>query len=299
VARAKRTDRAEARRRYRAQLAAEDAGGEVDAEAAEVPAAASASRGRPAPRQPDRQAPPRSGMFYAFRAAFRPVNLREDLAQLPSLLRSRALLIPLLVTVVTAIVFRATSGREIVSVLLWQYFVFPPPIGAIFITGFFAQRASYLGGLIIGLVSALAFTLVVATAPAGFGSVGATPGTSPSPTASSPASAAASANPSPAASVGASPVASARASAAASAGASTAASAGASATPGPSASPAPTPVPPVDAASAAVQAFVISPIGGVVFASLAAWYRRFLKLANPNRAAGRPSANRGRPARRR
>ena len=291
MARAKRTDRAEARRRYRAQLAAEDAGGEVDAEAAEVPAAPPPSRGRPAPRQPDRQAPPRSGMFYAFRAAFRPANFREDLAYLPSLLRSRALLIPLLVTVVTAIVFRATSGREIVSVLLWQYFVFPPPIGAIFITGFFAKRASYLSGLIIGVVAALGFTLVVASAPAGFGAVATTPTASPSPTASSPATAAASTNSSPARS--------AAASAAASATASTAPSAAASATPGPSASPAPAPLEPVDPGSAAVQAFVISPIGGIVFASLAAWYRRFLKLANPNRGAARPQSNRGRPARRR
>jgi len=275
VARAKRTDRAAARRRYRAQLAAEDVGGEVEAEAAEVPAAAAPSRGRPAPRQPDRQAPPRSGMFYAFRAAFRPANFREDLAQLPSLLRSRALLIPLAVTVVTAIVFRATSGREIVSVLLWQYFVFPPPIGAIFITGFFAQRASYLNGLIIGLVAALAFTLVVASAPAGFGAVAVTPTASPSPAASSPASAGASANPSPAA------------------------SAAASAAANPSASPTPAPLEPIDPGSAAVQAFVLSPIGGIVFASLAAWYRRFLKLANPNRGAARPQSNRGRPARRR
>ena len=291
MARAKRTDRASARRRYRAQLAAEDAGGEVDAEAAEVPAAPPLSRGRPAPRQPDRQAPPRSGMFYAFRAAFHPVNFREDLAQLPSILRSRALLIPLAVTVVTAIVFRATSGKEIVSVLLWQYFVFPPPIGAIFITGFFAQRASYLCGLIIGVVAALAFTLVVASAPAGFGAVATTPTASPSPSASSPASAAASVN--------ASPVTSAAASAAASASGSAAPSAAASATPGPSASPTPVPLEPIDPASAAVQAFVISPIGGVVFASLAAWYRRFLKLANPNRGGARPQSNRGRPARRR
>ena len=296
MARAKRTDRAAARRRYRAQLAAEDAGGEVEAEAAEVPAAAAPSRGRPAPRQPDRQAAPRSGMFYAFRAAFHPVNLREDLAQLPTLLLSRALLIPLAVTVVTAIVFRATSGREIVSVLLWQYFVFPPPIGAIFITGFFAQRASYLNGLIIGLVAALAFTIVVASAPAGFGAVVTTPTASPSPAASSPASAAASANPSAATSPAGSRAGSAPASAAPSAAA---ASAAASATPGPSASPAPAPLEPIDAGSAAVQAFVISPIGGIVFASLAAWYRRFLKLANPNRGAARPQANRGRPARRR
>jgi hypothetical protein len=291
VARAKRTDRAEARRRYRAQLAAEDAGGEVDAEAAEDPAAAAPSRGRPAPRQPERQAPPRGGMSYAFRAAFHPVNFREDLAQLPSILRSRALLIPLAVTVATAIVFRATSGKEIVSVLLWQYFVFPPPIGAIFITGFFARRASYLNGLIIGLVAALAFTLVVASAPAGFGAVVTTPTASPSPAASSPASAAASANPSPATSPAASTAGTAPASAAS--------SAAASVTPGPSASPAPAPLEAIDPASAAAQAFVISPIGGIVFASLAAWYRRFLKLANPNRGAARPQSNRGRPARRR
>jgi hypothetical protein len=49
----------------------------------------------------------------------------------------------------------------------------------------------------------------------------------------------------------------------------------------------------------ATSALVISPIAGIFFAAAAAWYRRFLKLANPNRAAARPSSNRGKPARRR
>ena len=34
----------------------------------------------------------------------------------------------------------------------------------------------------------------------------------------------------------------------------------------------------------ALQGFLVAPIGAALFASAAAWYRRFLNLANPNRA---------------
>ena len=270
MARAKRSNRAEARRRYRAQIA-EQPDAETP-ETAERPLEPSA-RGPRAPRGPRPAAQPqRSGMRYAFRAAFREPNIREDIEHLPELLRSRAIFLPVLISVGTAVAIAATSGTDVISRLLAQYFLVPPPIGSIFIAGFFAPRASYLAGLIVGLVAAIALTVLIAVTPTvSTGVTGPAASASPS-AATSPAAG------SPSASASAAP----SASAAASASPSPAASAGAS----PAASGAGTPVTqnPADVAGFALLA---SPIAGIFFASAAAWYRRFLQLSNPNRAAAR------------
>jgi hypothetical protein len=281
VARAKRTNRAEARRRHRAQIA-EQANAETP-ESAEQPVEPSA-RGPRGPRGPRPAAEPqRSGMRYAFRAAFREPNLREDIEHLPELLRSRAILLPILISVGTAVAIAATSGTDVISRLLAQYFLVPPPIGSIFIAGFFAPRASYLAGLIVGLVAAIALTILIAVTPAVSPGV-ATPGASASPSAAtSPAAG------SPSASASAAP----SASPAASASASPAASAGAS----PEASGAGEPIT-QNPADVAGFALISSPIAGIFFASAAAWYRRFLQLSSPNRAAAR-GGQRGKPNNRR
>jgi hypothetical protein len=278
VARAKRTNRAEARRRYRAQVAEQANAETPDTPERPVEPSARGPRGpRPAPE------PQRSGMRYAFRAAFREPNLREDLEHLPELLRSRAILLPILISVGTAVAIAATSGTDVISRLLAQYFLVPPPIGSIFIAGFFAPRASYLAGLIVGLVAAIALTILIAVTPTVNPGV-ATPGASASPSA---ATSPAAGSPGAAASTSAAP------SAAASASTSPVASAGAS----PAASGAGEPITqnPADVAGFALLA---SPIAGIFFASAAAWYRRFLQLSNPNRAAAR-GAQRGKPNNRR
>src|SRR5438874_11546431 len=101
VARAKRTDRAEARRRYRATTAPqenleEDLEGDDSSSAATPAAGASRSRGTttgrgptsPTPRpstRPGDAAPQRPGITAAFRGAVRPVDVRSDLLYLPTL----------------------------------------------------------------------------------------------------------------------------------------------------------------------------------------------------------------------
>ena len=279
MARAKRTSRAEARRRYRAQVAEQ-----ANAQAPETAERPGEPSGR-GPRDPRPAASPqRSGMRYAFRAAFHPPNFGDDIAHLPELLRSRAVLIPILISVGTALAIAVTKGTDVISGLLAQYFLVTPPIGSIFIAGFFAPRASYLAGLIVGLVAALALTAVVVATPIANPTV--TPGASPSPSAA--ASAAGSASAAPSSSVAPSGSAS--------------ASLASSASPGASAAPSPAPsgagqvvANPVAVASAAL---VWSPLIGALFASAAAWYRRFLQLSNPNRAAQR-GAQRGKPNNRR
>lgn len=283
MARAKRTDRAEARRRYRAQLAAEN-GEELDPVEDPEPAATTRGPVRTSPRAAAAATPPqRPGIGNAFRAAFRPANFREDLAALPQLVRHRSVWLPALISIGTTAVLLVTGGSDFISALVYQYFIVTPPIGAIFLSGFLAPRASYLTGAIVGLVGAICLAvLVTAAANGGLGGFGA-PSSSPSPgvSASTAASPAASAAASPAASVSPAP--------------SPAASPQASPTPSGTGAPAT----PQELADTVAISFILSPLTGAFFGAAAAWYRRFLNLANPNRGARRPPPNRGKPARRR
>lgn len=238
MARAKRTDRAEARRRHRAAQGFTDA--ELDAaeasdEAADRPAAPARDRssGRSAPARAS--APPqRIGIGNAFRLAFRPLDLRGDLATFPRFApRSKALWVPILLTVAsTALVgvvgIGTTDLLSIVANFLFQYFVFTPAIGGVFIAGFLAPKASWLFGIVIGLVAALCFAVVVSAFPT---QVYATP---------------------------------------------------------PSRQ---------DLDASISGAFFLSPLMGALFASMAAWYRRFLALSSPNRGrrqAAQPNRPNGR-----
>lgn len=170
MARAKRTARADARRRHRALLADEAGLESADDLPSDDPPAAAPSRSAPAPDSAPtqtRQRPvsPAGGVRNAFRQAFRPLNLRDDLQRLPQLLAHRAFWLPVLLAVVTAGAVVAFQGRELISRFGLTYFVFPPPIGAIFLAGFLAPRASYLIGAMVGIVSSILFAIVVASVP--------------------------------------------------------------------------------------------------------------------------------------
>jgi hypothetical protein len=215
VARAKRTERAAARRRYRAVTGYAP---EADAEAIEAEApAAGPARATPArvAASPDGRLP----IGAALRASVHPLRAREDVAALPSLIRHRATWIPVAVTIVGAAVVAASglgngTALGVVGLLLFQYFLFPPALGGPFLVGFLAPRASWLLGAIVGLVAAAAYTVLIVAFP----------------------------------------------------GQITAA------------------VPQAEQVQTAVlSAFILSPIMGALFASAAAWYRRFLQLTNPNR----------------
>lgn len=168
MARAKRTGRAEARRRYRNDQAL--AGLEDEDQLSEVSEPPSA---RP---RPDSAAPARIGIANAFRQAFRPLDVRADLRALPQLVRTRALWIPVLLTLATTVVFIAVrpEGRTdvlgVLAVFMYQYFVVTPAIGGVFIAGFMAPRASWLLGVLVGLVAAACYSFLVVS-----GSVGIAP----------------------------------------------------------------------------------------------------------------------------
>jgi hypothetical protein len=164
VARAKRTQRADARRRYRAATAPID---EIDDMATDAPPPSS---GRSAASPGSKSAagtPTRMGFADAFRQAIRPIHVREDLAALPWIaIHTKALWIPLLITLVSTVAIIATTGRDTITQFLFAYFIQTPAIGGVFIAGFLAPRASWLLGVIVGLVSAACYSLLVVAFPA-------------------------------------------------------------------------------------------------------------------------------------
>lgn len=173
MARAKQTNRAEARRRYRqaiAQSTAETEGAD-DSESPGVDAG------------PARSAPTgaqgRPGIAAAFRQAYHPAHFREDLRALPGLLTlAQPARIPLTRTVIGVPWFLVSAFLVIVGFaalalapasggVLFQLLSLPPggPTLPILLVGFMATRASYMQGFLIGLLDLVLVGLYVALVP--------------------------------------------------------------------------------------------------------------------------------------
>jgi hypothetical protein len=163
VARAKRTERAEARRRYRATLATDPSA--TDGEGADATPQASNRSSATATGKPAASAPnERVGFLDAFRQSIRPVHVREDIAALPWIaVHTKAIWLPVLITVAATIATAATGATDMVTGLLFTYFVVFPAIGGVFIGGFLAPRASWLVGIVIGLASAACYVALGVT----------------------------------------------------------------------------------------------------------------------------------------
>ena len=169
MARAKRTARADARRRYRAEQNLVDETADLDDEPATTGSATTTAKGAPrakAVAAPANQ-PPRMGIGTAFRMSFRPLDIRGDLAALPYIaLHTRALWLPLLLVVASTVLLAITSGTgstitAFVSQFMFAYFIQTPAIGGVFLAGFLAPRASWLLGVIVGLASAICYAVVI------------------------------------------------------------------------------------------------------------------------------------------
>jgi hypothetical protein len=222
VARAKKTARADARRKYRIEQGLPlEIDGEDDA-ATPSSGTGAATRSASAPG-----APQRLSIGAAFKQSFTPLDIRGDLAALPWIAtRTKALWLPALITVGATAAFYVTQGSDIVTRFLFAYFIQTPAIGGVFLAGFLAPRASWLLGVIIGLLSAVCYTFLILTVFSAVASASPTPGVTQ---------------------------------------------------------------------DVILSAFVMSPIMGAIFASAAAWYRRFLSLSNPNRGRKPPPKAQGRP----
>ncbi|MBI2762884.1 MAG: hypothetical protein HYX54_03915 [Chloroflexi bacterium] len=97
------------------------------------------------------------------RAAWHRPDLRADIAALPWLLRTRAFLVPLALVVVGAGALTLAPDNPAAG-LFFQLMVLPPAMAPIFITGFFAKRASYLLGLIIAVIDVAGYAVFVYSA---------------------------------------------------------------------------------------------------------------------------------------
>jgi hypothetical protein len=167
VARAKRTDRAEARRRSRAALAAtldqpdldvtDDADGDGDAAAVTASprraANTAVARTRPGAPASSNAIPPRPGVASAFRGSFTPLDWRTDLRVLPRLLLTKAFLAPTVASGLAFVLVIVAPSQY--TVAFYQFFSYQLPVAAVFVAGFFAPRASYLLGGLVAVASVL------------------------------------------------------------------------------------------------------------------------------------------------
>lgn len=166
MARAKRTDRAEARRRYREATGVVAESGD-DVVAAEIPAAAvprDARTPRPA-AAPAAAGPERRSFMSTLRAAAGNADIRGDLRALPSIaLRSRAVWVPVAIILATAVAMAIPqiASNQLVT-LAGNVILQPPPMIIAFLGGMLAPRGAWLVGGIVSLISGIAWVVVVWT----------------------------------------------------------------------------------------------------------------------------------------
>lgn len=148
MARAKNISRSEARRRTREQMRSELLAADID-ETTDI----SDDGATPAP-------PASRTRMFKF------PNVREDLRALPQMFRTRRLLwVPLVLLVVGLALTLAIPGLapEVASIagIFVQFFFIPPALFTFFLAGFLATRASYLVGLLYGLLAGLLWSVVI------------------------------------------------------------------------------------------------------------------------------------------
>lgn len=152
MARAKRTDRADARRRYRQTVTDDPDALDFDNEAPQ----AAAPAGMRTPAVPGSS----MGFTQAMRAAWHRPDIRSDLLALPWLLRTRAFLVPFALVVAGSLLVISMPSNPTAGIF-YQLMVLPPAMVPIFIAGFFAKRASYLLGFVIAVVDVVGYAAFV------------------------------------------------------------------------------------------------------------------------------------------
>jgi len=174
VARAKRTDRAEARRKYRAYLLEQQ---EAEAAAAEDSDGAAAGSGPTTARgtgpKPGPTAAPgaRLGIVAAARTAYRQPHYRDDIRNVGVVLRSNAIW-PVVVLCVAAgayAIVRQVDFNDSIWLFMLQFIFFPVPLLPSMAAGFLAPRSTWLAGLIASFIATVTFIGVVAVRPEALG----------------------------------------------------------------------------------------------------------------------------------
>ncbi|MFZ5854327.1 MAG: hypothetical protein ACOYXS_07490 [Chloroflexota bacterium] len=179
MARAKTTDRAEARRRYRAQLAAA-AGADTDEAATGGTDLGPEGRtgvgtnGRTGPRAgtgagtgTGTGTTPRPSLLGALRTAAAPADIRGDLRALPVIARrTKSVWLPTVLILGTGAAFLVPTlaENEIVRFLAVAVLA-PPPMIPAFLAGMLTPRGSWLVGGIAGLISGLTVVVLITVTP--------------------------------------------------------------------------------------------------------------------------------------
>lgn len=299
MARAKRTDRAEARRKYRAYLQAQEEAEAASAAGAESPAAAPAGSGArtsSAAARPAYQPGVRLGFVAAARAAARTPTYIDDVRNIRSLVFRSNAVWPVLAICVIAGFYSATRiaskdyAGDPVLPFVFQFLFYPVPLLPPMLAGFLAPRSTWLAGAIASFIATttlLAVLLVSATTLTEASNSIA--GASPSPSAHASVVAT---GPAASATVISSPAAS--------------GTPVASPTPGSTAAPGNSSSSGNITADLAtlIQLLILSMSFGALMGALSGWYKRFLALSSGprNRPPSRPSGSRSqqrRPAARR
>jgi hypothetical protein len=161
VARVKQTNRAEARRRFRQAAQPTDVELEQLGDAAAPAMNARTAAKLPAPKPSTSNAPQRMGFLAAFRGAYHPARPREDLRALPGLLKHWSFLAAAALVLGGAAIAYLVPGYT-GSAFAWELLVLPgSALAPQLVTGFFAQRASYMLGFLIGLLQGVVFTVFI------------------------------------------------------------------------------------------------------------------------------------------
>jgi hypothetical protein len=146
-------DRAEARRRHRL-AAKERAAQEALGITPESPAAAPVSSAPPA-------ATGGLGLRAALRSSAGRAPIREDLAALPRLVRTRAFVLPLALVIVTTVVaLQPGVLTSNLAQLAVQSILLPPAFVVAFLGGMLTRRGAWLIGGIFGIITYAASALV-------------------------------------------------------------------------------------------------------------------------------------------
>jgi hypothetical protein len=158
VARAKKTDRAEARRRARAAAA--------EAAAASESSPASSSQSATGGGTAQAAGPARPSVLDALRGAARPIDLRGDIGRIPWLVtKTYAVWVPSVLVIAATVLFAVGGGTmQGIPGLAFNLFVFPPPMATAFLAGVLTDRMSYMAGFLVGVVSAVIFGVYVLVA---------------------------------------------------------------------------------------------------------------------------------------
>ncbi|HEX7591565.1 MAG TPA: hypothetical protein VF375_06395 [Candidatus Limnocylindrales bacterium] len=321
MARAKRTDRAEARRKYRAYVEAQAQAGIAEDEGSD----GSAGSGRkPARRvlQDTAQLQPgaRMGMLQAAKAAYHTPTYISDIKYAPKLITKTHAIWPVLAMCVAIAAFMApqlSNYRNDTTQQTLVQFIFWPPLVPAMLAGFLAPRATWLAGLIAAFIATSTLVFLVFLGGNALMTTGAgttpTPSLSTSPATSLVAEASASSSiletSTPTLAVTATPEST--ASAGSSASVAPTATPSATAAPGASASPGASPsgstttgggtTAVADALTVGLFALLQSLILGALIGGLSGWYKRFLSLTSgprkpPSKSGGSRPAQRRRPA---